>query len=176
MSQQPYQPESVRRQSNPYEDATVQNVQYGNAASVHNERQRYIDPQGNQVERREEIVVDKNQRNANIRYWIKSIVYFLLAVFEVIMALRLLFRFLGANQSNAFISFLYDLSHLFVGAFNGIFNDQTIGNTGVFEVSTVIAMLVYALIAWGLVSLGRVIFASTLSDRQTTFTRRSRQV
>jgi hypothetical protein len=64
---------------------------------------------------------------------------------------------------------------VFVGPFNGIFNDQTIGNTGVFEVSTLIAMLIYALIAWGIVSLARVVFAPTPTDGGTiTTTRRSR--
>jgi hypothetical protein len=48
---------------------------------------------------------------------------------------------------------------VFVGPFNGIFNDQTIGSRSVFELSTLIAMIIYGLIAWGLVSLGRVVFA-----------------
>jgi hypothetical protein len=70
--------------------------------------------------------------------------------------------------------FLYNLSHVFVVAFNGIFNDQALGKS-VFETSTLIAMIVYALLAWGIVSLGRVIFAPNLSGRRsTTATRRSR--
>jgi hypothetical protein len=93
-------------------------------------------------------------------------------VLEVVLFLRLLFRLLGANTANNFITFLYNLSHIFVGPFNGIFNDQTLGQTGVFEVSTIIAMLVYALIAWGIVSLGRVVFAPQVSGRQSVVTTR----
>lgn len=129
---------------------------------------------GNQVENREAVYEDENQRRANIRYWIARIIYFVLAVLEVIMGLRFIFRLLGANEGNSFVLFLYNLSHVFVGPFNGIFNDQALGRS-VFETSTLIAMVIYALIAWGLVSLGRVLFAPNLSGRQSvTSTRRGR--
>ena len=102
-------------------------------------------------------------------------VYFVLGVLEVILVLRFVFRLLGAHQDSKFVMFLYNLSHMFVYPFNGIFNDQTIGSASVFEVSTLIAMLIYALIAWGLVALGRVIFAPSLTnDQRFILSRRSR--
>lgn len=178
MSDQQYPPNDPRAQNyqQPYSpaDNTVQSFNNGGAYSE-SQHQSYVDPTGNRVENREEVYVNKNQSRANIRYWITTVTYFILGVLEVIMGLRLLFRLLGANQDNGFIAFLYSLSHVFVGAFNGIFNDQTIGSRGVFEVSTVIAMLVYALIAWGIVSLGRVAFAPMASGQQhVTTTRRGR--
>ncbi|MBA2286589.1 MAG: YggT family protein [Ktedonobacteraceae bacterium] len=129
---------------------------------------------GNQVENRVEVFEDQNQRRANTRFWITRITYFVLAVVEVILLLRFIFRLLGANQDNGFITFLYSLSHVFVAAFNGIFNDQALGHS-VFEISTIVAMIVYALIAWGIVSLGRLLFAPQVSGRQSvTRTRRGR--
>ncbi len=172
--QQPTVPEST------YERPEQHNtVRSSNNASAYAQSQRetYVDPAGNRVEQHVEVFEDKNQSRANIRYWITAVTYFVLSVLEVILALRLLFRLLGANQGNGFILFLYELSHIFVAAFNGIFNDQTLGSNGVFEVSTVIAMLVYALLAWGIVSLGRVLFAPILTDRQSiTTTRRDRNL
>ena len=145
-----------------------------NGAYAQSQHESYVDPAGNRVESRSEVFEDQNQRRANIRYWIKTVTYFLLGVLEIILLLRLFFRLLGANQDNGFIMFLYGVSHVFVAAFNGIFNDQTLGRGGVFETSTVIAMTVYALIAWGIVSLGRVVFAPNLTGRQSiTTTRRS---
>ena len=171
--QQPNQP---YQQPPPYgpTNNSVRSSEVGGAYSQ-SQQQSYVDSAGNRVENREEVYEDRNQSRANTRYWITTITYFVLGVLEVILVLRLLFRLLGANQDNGFISFLYGLSHIFVGAFNGIFNDQTIGSRGVFEVSTLIAMLVYALIAWGIVSLGRVAFAPVVSGRQSiTTTRRGR--
>jgi len=153
---------------------TVRSSNIG-GAKVESQRQSYVDPAGTQVENRVEVFEDENQRRANIRYWVTRITYFVLAVLEVILLLRFFFRLLGANQDNAFITFLYNLSHLFVVAFNGIFNDQVLGRS-VFETSTIVAMLVYALIAWGIVSLGRVLFAPNLPGRQSVTTTRRRRV
>ena len=119
-----------------------------------------------QVKSRAEYIEDQNLMRANLRYWITRVAYFVLGVLEVIMGLRFIFRLLGANQDNSFVTVLYGLSLVFVGPFNGIFNDQTIGKTSVFEVSTLIAMLIYALIVWGLVSLARVILTPVLANEQ----------
>ncbi len=158
-----YQPPSS---SSGYNDETVQSYDVG-GQSMQREHGSYVDPAGAVVDNSQTVYVDKNQQRAYIRYWISAVTYFLLSVLEIILLLRLIFRLLGANQSTPFIAFLYDLSHFFVSPFNGIFNDQTIGKAGVFEVSTLIAMLLYALIAWGIVSLGRIIFAGAPGDRST---------
>ncbi len=155
-------------------DETVRSSNVG-GTRVESQHESYVDSMGNRVDSREEVFEDKNQSRANMRYWIASVVYFVLGVLEVILLLRFVFRLLGANRFNGFVSFLYDLSHVFVAPFNGIFNDQALGSHSVLEVSTLIAMLIYALLAWGLVSLGRVLFASNLTGRQSiTTTRRSR--
>lgn len=151
-------------------------VSSSDAGSVYSQSQRedYVDSMGNRVENTVQVYEDRNQSRANIRYWITTVTYFLLGVLEIILGLRVLFHLLGANQGNSFIVFLYDLSHVFVAPFNGIFNDQALGRS-VFEMSTLIAMLVYALIAWGIVSLGRVIFAPVQPGHQSiTTTRRDR--
>ena len=154
-------------------DDTVHSSNYGSAYGQ-SQHESYRDPMGNQVENRSEVFEDENLRRANIRFWITRTVYFVLGVLEVILLLRLIFRLLGANQSSDFVMFLYNLSHIFVAPFNGIFNDQALGSS-VFEISTLVAMLVYALIAWGLVSLGNLIFAPVYSGQQRiTTSRRSR--
>ena len=162
MSNLPYPP-------NP-DDPTIQNP-----GVSHGVRQQAYGNDGQRVESGAEYVEDKNLMRANLRYWITRVVYFVLGVLEVIMSLRFSFRLLGANQGNSFTTFLYGLSGVFVSPFNGIFNDQTIGKVSVFEVSTLVAMLIYALIAWGLVALSRVVLAPSLTDEQRVIrSRRSR--
>ena len=156
------------------DDETVPSL---NAGSVYqeNQRQQYVEPAGNQVERRQEVYEDKNLQRANLRNWITGVIYFLLAVLEVILGLRFIFRLLGANEGNSFTLALYNFSHIFVGPFNGIFNDQAIGSRSVFELSTLIAMLIYALIGWGLASLCRVILAPSYGSSQRISTTWRRQ-
>ncbi|HEY0755246.1 MAG TPA: hypothetical protein VGD98_14900 [Ktedonobacteraceae bacterium] len=126
------------------------------AVEVESQRASYVDPAGYQVENQVETYADKNASRAQMRSWIISIIYFLLGVLEVIMGLRFIFRLLGANSDNAFIMALYSFSHAFVGPFSTIFNNQSIGSRSFFEWSTLVAMLIYALIAWGLAALARV--------------------
>ncbi len=168
--QQPINQEPV------YEGRGVDNntVQSSNAGGAYSQSQHenYIDPQGNRVENRVEVYEDKNQSRANTRYWIKTVTYFVLAVLEIILLLYLFFGLFRANQGNGFIAFLYGVSHVFVAPFNNIFP-----STSSFAASTIIAMIVYALLAWGIVSLGRVIFAPVVSGRQSiTTSRRDRSL
>ena len=175
-TQEPYNDQTIYTPASPApveHDHTVHAYQDGNAYAQRRHEQ-YVDPDGNRVESQQEIIKDKNQERANARYWIASIVYFILGVLEVILGLRLLFRLLAANPENGFISFLYNLSYPFVAPFNGIFGNPGM-NGSVFEVSTLIAMLVYALLAWGLVSLGRVLFAPNFSGSQNITTTRQRR-
>jgi hypothetical protein len=153
VSNQPYPP-------NP-DEPTIQDPRVMPGA-----RQEVRNTDGQQVESRAEYVEDKNVKRANLLYWITRVVYFVLGVLEVIMGLRFIFRLLGANQDSSFALFLYNLSYIFVSPFNGIFNDQNIGKVSVFEVSTLVAMLLYALIAWGIVELSRVILAPSLTNEQ----------
>lgn len=142
----------------------------GGGTSMERHREDYVQQDGSQVASQVEVYENKNAQRANLRYWLSTFIYFLLGVLEVILGLRFIFRLLGANEGNDFIMFLYNLSHVFVGPFNGIFNDQAIGTASVFEVSTLVAMLIYGLIAWGLVSLGRVVFAPDYSGERRVST------
>ncbi len=184
MSSQPYPPDPRYEQSPnqvPYNEqpygANDDTVKTSRGDGVYSQAQRdsYVDPAGNRVENREEVYVDQNLQRANMRFWITRVVYYILAVLEVILGLRFIFRLLGASQGNDFVMFLYNLSHVFVGPFNGIFNDQALGHS-VFEISTIVAMLVYALVAWGIVSLGRVVFAPNYTGRQSSTTMRRRNL
>lgn len=128
----------------------------------------YVDPAGNQLE----IYQDTNLGRANRHSWATNVISFLLGMLEVLLALRFVFRLLGASQDKSFTLFLYHLSQVFAAPFDGIFHDQALGTRSVFELSTLIAMLVYGLLAWGLVALSRVVFAPNESGRQRVTTTR----
>ncbi|MFX4262520.1 YggT family protein [Pelotomaculum propionicicum] len=86
----------------------------------------------------------------------KKIVYYILGVLEVLFAFRLIFKLLGANPGSAFVSFIYTVSGVFAAPFNGIFRSavtEGIETKSVLEPTTIIAMIVYALIAYGVARL-----------------------
>lgn len=87
-------------------------------------------------------VVDRPSILSQIIWWVAGVILLLLA-FRFVLSL------LGANHNNGFANFIYDTSHPFVAPFFGLFNYNNI-QYGVsrFEVYTLIAMAVYAAIAW----------------------------
>lgn len=85
----------------------------------------------------------------------KRIVSVLFSAVEIILGIRLILKLLGANAGNSFIKALYDVTGFFVKIFEGIFSRVTINEASgaVFEPATLIAMVVIALIALGVLKL-----------------------
>lgn len=97
-----------------------------------------------QEERRLELA----RRNTALDWIIRSI-SFLVGALEILLGLRLLLRIFGANTENTFAQVIYGLSDPFVSPFSTLFISPTAdGGTNIFDVNVVIAMIVYALLAW----------------------------
>jgi hypothetical protein len=90
---------------------------------------------------------------------IEYLIYFFFGALEVLLAIRLILKIMGASISSAFVGFIYGLTGLFILPFEGIFRrglSQGIETTSVLEPATLIAIIVYALLAWGIVKLIRI--------------------
>ncbi|EGW41043.1 YggT family protein [Desulfosporosinus sp. OT] len=86
----------------------------------------------------------------------RRIVYYILGVLEVLFTFRLIFKLLGANPKSPFVSLIYSVSQAFLSPFSGIFRSTVskgIEAQSVLEPTTIIAMIVYAVVAWGIVKL-----------------------
>lgn len=83
----------------------------------------------------------------------QRVVWYIVGFITVLLALRLVLLLLAANDDSAFVSFVYALSGLFAAPFYGIFNYQPAYGQFTFEISTVVAIVVYALIGWGIAKL-----------------------
>jgi hypothetical protein len=84
------------------------------------------------------------------------IVSYILGVIEVILAFRFVLALLGANRSNDFAQFVFNLSQPFVQPFFGLFGYTPRYGASHVELYTLVAMAVYAIIAWGIISLIRL--------------------
>lgn len=81
------------------------------------------------------------------------VVGYIAGVLLALLALRFLLALLGANPSNAFADLIYTLSYPFVAPFFGLFNYDVHYGTAHFETYTLFAMVVYALVAYGITRL-----------------------
>jgi len=86
-----------------------------------------------------------------------QLVWLGLGLLEALLALRIVLKLIGANADNPFASLLYGVTGAFLVPFAGLTGTPSAGGM-VLEVSTLIAMLVYALLGWVLERLVWVIF------------------
>jgi hypothetical protein len=81
-----------------------------------------------------------------------QIVWYVLGVLEVLLAFRFILKLLGANPDAGFSSFIYHATYAFAAPFLSVFQvTQVAGN--LFEWTTLLAMLVYWMIAVGIIKL-----------------------
>lgn len=83
----------------------------------------------------------------------QRVVWYIVGFIIALLALRLVLQLLGANQGNAFVDFVYGLSGIFAAPFFGMFSYTPSYGVSYFEVSTLVAILIYALIGWGIAKL-----------------------
>lgn len=128
------------------------------------EQTTVVTPTTGQVVRRTNVVTQvaadktgvKDYQTKKAIFRTYQIIWYILGVIEVLLAFRIVLKFLGANSYSGFTSFIYTLSSPFSVPFAGI-----LGVTGfeamIFEWSTFIAMIVYAIIAYGVVALFQIV-------------------
>jgi hypothetical protein len=76
-------------------------------------------------------------------------IWLILGIVEIIIGLRVLLLLIGANPESPFATFIYNLSAILLLPFAGLVGAPASGGM-VLEISSIIAMLVYALLAWGI--------------------------
>ncbi len=76
-----------------------------------------------------------------------QLVWLLFGLLEALIALRVLLKLIGANPANTFATLVYSLSSLFLWPFFGLTGTPS-ANGLVLEVPSIIAMFVYAVVAW----------------------------
>lgn len=86
------------------------------------------------------------------------IVYFIGGIILSLLALRFILALLGANRLNPFADFIFGTSYPFVAPFFGLFGAEPAYGQSVLELSTLVAMIFYALVIAGIakaLTLGR---------------------
>ncbi|QHN43217.1 hypothetical protein GII36_05200 [Candidatus Mycosynbacter amalyticus] len=79
-------------------------------------------------------------------------IWYIFGVIASLLALRIVLLMLSANPETPFVSFVYDLSGIFVVPFYGIF-DQPDYTRFYVDTSSIVAIVVYWLLAVGLTKL-----------------------
>ena len=84
------------------------------------------------------------------------IVWVVFGAIEIVIAVRFVLEILGANVQSGFVQLVYRVSDVFMAPFNAIFATQHVAGARI-EWSALVAIVVYALLAWGLDALIRAL-------------------
>lgn len=82
----------------------------------------------------------------------QRVIYFIGTALLLLLGLRFLLLLFGASRGSGFVDFIYSVSGPFAAPFNGIFSEPTYG-TARFDTSTLVAIVVYAIVMVGLARL-----------------------
>ena len=92
-----------------------------------------------------------------------QIIWYILGLIEVLLIFRLVLKGLGASLSSGFTGIIYAITAPLALPFAGILRESVSGNS-IIEWSTIIAIIVYICLAWGIVYLIDLIYPITPKD------------
>jgi hypothetical protein len=78
-----------------------------------------------------------------------QLIWLLFGILEVLIALRIGLLLIGANPASPIVALIYGITAVFLLPFTGLVGSPSIGGM-VLEISSMFAMLIYALIAWAI--------------------------
>jgi len=101
---------------------------------------------------------------------ITQITWAVLALLEILLGLRFLLKLMAANPDSGFAVFIYGITKPFIAPFALLVGTPTTGRV-IIEVTTLIAMAIYALLFWGIVSVIRIAMNRPIARTSTRSTR-----
>jgi hypothetical protein len=118
------------------------------------ERERIVER--NEVTTSPVVRSDVEQRRYDLAR-LTQFIYLLTTILEVFLAIRFVLKLIAANPSAGFAQFIYGMTDVFLVAFTGLTATPSAAGA-VLEIPTIIAMIVYAFLAWGIVRIIWILF------------------
>jgi len=75
-------------------------------------------------------------------------IYFIFGLIEALLLIRFVLKALGANAEAGFAQFIYGITGPLIAPFLGLFGTPQAASGATLELHTLIALVVYALVAW----------------------------
>jgi uncharacterized membrane protein len=114
------------------------------------------------AEHTEAVVSDPYAQRRGIASKVSQAIYLIFGIVEALLVIRFVLKLLGANAEAGFASFIYRVSTPLVAPFVGLFGTPQL-NGMVLELESIVAIVVYGLVAWGLAKLAWLLLGETRS-------------
>lgn len=94
-------------------------------------------------------------------------IYLIFGILEALLLIRFVLPLLGANPDAGFAQFIYGITEPFIAPFTGLLGMARF-ETSVIEINPLVAILVYALLAWILAKLVELMMGDSRRGVRTT--------
>jgi uncharacterized protein YggT (Ycf19 family) len=121
------------------------------------------------VDRVDSVAYDPYDGRRQAAYRVTQLVYWVFGLIEALIAIRLILKVLGANPQAGFADFIYGITTPLVAPFLNLFASPSYQNS-ILELSSIVALIVYALVAWLLGKLVWIVAGETRSAIHTRST------
>jgi len=122
-----------------------------------------------EVDQVEAVAYDPFANKRMAAYRATQAIYWLFGLIEGLIAIRFVLKALGANPNAGFAEFIYGLTYPLVLPFIGLFGNPT-AQGSVLELHSIVALVVYALVAWLLGKLAWIVMGESRSAVRTRST------
>jgi uncharacterized membrane protein len=121
------------------------------------------------VDQQDTVAYDPYANRRIAAYRVTQLIYWIFGLIEGLILVRLVLKVLGANPNAGFAEFIYGITAPLVAPFVGLFgNPQASGS--VLELTSIVALIVYALVAWLLGRLAWILVGEHRSAIETRST------
>jgi len=118
------------------------------------------------VDQQEAVAYDVYASRRMAAYRVTQLIYWIFGLIEGLILIRFVLKALAANPQAGFAEFIYGITAPLVAPFYGLFgNPQAQGN--ILELNSIVALIVYALLAWLLAKLAWILVGDTRSAIKT---------
>jgi YggT family protein len=100
--------------------------------------------------------------------WI-NVIYLVLGVVEMLLVIRFVLKLLAANPQAGFAQLINGLTAPLVAPFTGLLGNPSSSGGNQFEVTSLVAMAVYALVAWLLTKIVGLVLDRTVTRSRRDF-------
>jgi len=121
--------------------------------------------------RRQRVVRDASAERQHTLNRVSQIIWLVFGVIIALIAFRVVLRLIVANPGNPFADFIYSITDFFLRPFFGLTATPTTAEGMALEISSLIAIIVYALVAGLIVTIVRVLFSKSSVRRIETYER-----
>jgi hypothetical protein len=122
------------------------------------------------AEQRQVVTEDVNASKRQTLMWVSALISFFFTALEGLIGLRILLKLVEANSKNSFASAIYNFTGVFVAPFNSLVGNPAMDGN-VLEITSIVAIIVYALLAWGIIRLVWLLFYQPSAKTVTTYDR-----